>query len=611
MCNLGKFIVEYEGQSDIDVFLDTAKLTNKTKRVLLINLKKINGELCYNSVHEQELDKYDTKKFLYKGGPPNGIDFTPSSLVTKKAESTYKNRVLKWFNNHNEHPLLEKIFQVLEENSKQIANDLNQKFDSIDKKNRNNVLISISIQEGFEKKYLSDYSIFEKILVDESYKRYHFLKSIGESSGEGICYLCGKKTDVYGFVPNAFGFSFSTADKKGNVPNFVQKDQWKQVPICNKCGVYLEAGKKFVQKYLSFNLFTLKYYVIPNFLFKSDSDEYEEFYNNITYYSEEPHNKPKKYEDTLLTEEDDFYESIKEMDDVVEFKFLFYEFKGGGKFLDILNYVESVLPSWIKKIHDAQITVGNDILFNENNIKLNFGSKSEGNFVQLHSKRYITKNNWYAGFLRDFFSSKTNKSFLDIISYIMGGKRINKDFLLSHFMKQIQKAHRTNMENDYSVKLLTTESLMVYMFLNKLNLLKGVEKMEIGSFDEKDNEKDFFEVYGEFINTPDKKAAFLMGIITKKLTAIQYKSLGATPFMSKLWGLSLDQKKIQKLYPMIINKLREYKAAYPDLEELISINLLKSNENWNLSGDETSFYFVLGYTLKGIFKSKKDGDMNE
>ena len=116
----------------------------------------------------------------------------------------------------------------------------------------------------------------------------------------------------------------------------MQKDQWKQVPICNKCGVYLEAGKKFVQKYLSFNLFTLKYYVIPNFLFKSDSDEYEEFYNNITYYSEEPHNKPKKYEDTLLTEEDDFYESIKEMDDVVEFKFLFYEFRA-GKFLDILE----------------------------------------------------------------------------------------------------------------------------------------------------------------------------------------------------------------------------------------------------------------------------------
>ena len=60
---MGKFIVEYEDQSDIDVFLDTAKLTNKTKRILLINLKRINGEFYYNSVHEQELDKYDTKKF--------------------------------------------------------------------------------------------------------------------------------------------------------------------------------------------------------------------------------------------------------------------------------------------------------------------------------------------------------------------------------------------------------------------------------------------------------------------------------------------------------------------------------------------------------------------
>jgi CRISPR-associated protein Csh1 len=135
--------------------------------------------------------------------------------------------------------------------------------------------------------------------------------------------------------------------------------------------------------------------------------------------------------------------------------------------------------------------------------------------------------------------------------------------------------------------------------------------MKIGSHIEEDDEKDFFEVYGEFINAPDRKAAFLMGILTKRLTAIQYNALGATPFMTKLWGLSLDQKKIQKLYPMIINKLREYKMAYPDLEELTSINLLKSSDNWKLSGDETSFYFVMGFTLSRIFKSKKEGVKNE
>lgn len=607
--------MENENLNNLDVFLDTAKLTSRTKRILIISLEENDRKFYYKSVIEQGLTRSDTKKFLYKGGPPNGVDFAPSSLITSKAESTYKGRVLKWFKTHSDPEFLDKIAQALNENNDQIISDLNEKFKSIDKKDRVNVLLTISIQEGPKNKFVGDYPIFREIILDESVQRYHYLKSIGESSGKGTCYLCDDETEVYGFVPNAFGFSFSTADKKGNVPNLIQADQWKQVPICVKCAVYLEAGKKLVQEYLSFNLFTLKYYVIPKFLFKGDSTEFKKFYDVVKDAYEEKIGKLKRYEDGLMQEEDDEEDTlhyiVKDMDDVLEFKFLFYDLKGGGKFLDILNYIESVLPSWMKNIYVAQDTVRKDILFREDNLKLNFSSKVDGDFIGMRSSqtnKYITKNNWYAGFLRDFFSSKTNKSFLDIIGSIVGGISINKDFLISHFMNRIRKAHRNDLENDYIVKSLTTEALMLYMFLNELNLLKGVDKMKIGSHNEKDNEKDFFEKYGEFIDTPDKKAAFLMGLITKKLTNIQYKSLGSTPFMNKLWGLSLDQKKIQKLYPMVINKLREYKAAYPDLEELISINLLESDGNWKLSGDETSFYFVLGFTLNGIFKPKKDGD---
>lgn len=614
--NLGKYIVEKENLDDIDVFQDTYKLKSRTKRVLLINLEKINDEFVYQGVEEIEFEKNKSNEFLYKGGPPNGIDYTPASLITSKAGTTFKNRVLKWFKAHKDPKFLDKIAHVLDKNKDQIISDLEEKFKSIDKNDRVNVLLTLKIREN-QKKYLNDYSIFKEILRKETILRYHNLKTIGESSGKGTCYLCDEGTEVYGFVPNAFGFSFSTADKKGNVPNFVQRDQWKQVPICKNCAVYLEAGKKFVQEYLSFNLFNLKYYVIPNFLFKGDSGEYNEFYNVIKD-AYGYNDKIKKYEEGLLEEEEEgdetLYEIVKKMDDVLEFKFLFYELKGGGKFLDILNYVESVLPSWMRKIYNAQETVRKDILFEEYNSKLIFGKNVSGNFINLRNsqiKQKITYYNWYAGFLRDFFSSKTNKNFLDIIGSIVGGTPINKDFLYSHYMDKIRKAHRNNLENDYIVKVLTIEALMVYLFLNELNLLKGVDKMKIGSHKEEENEKEFFEVYGKYIDTPDKKATFLLGLITKRLTAIQFKALGATPFMTKLWGLSLDQKKIQKLYPMIINKLREYKATYPDLEELISINLLKSNENWKLSGDETSFYFVLGYTLNGIFKSKKDGEKNE
>ncbi|PKL73710.1 MAG: hypothetical protein CVV29_02065 [Methanobacteriales archaeon HGW-Methanobacteriales-2] len=611
--NLGKFIVEHKKLEEIDVFQDTAKLTSRTKRVLLINLEYVDTKFVYKGIIEEELNKRDSNKYLYKGGPPNGVDYTPASLITSKAESTFKNRVLKWFKTHKDPEFLDKIAEELTENKDQVTIDLEDKFQSIDKKNRDNVLLTISIQDGFEKKFCGNYLIFREILSEEAMHRYHNLKTIGESSGNGTCYLCDESKEVYGFVPNAFGFSFSTADKKGNVPNFIQADQWKQVPICGKCAVFLEAGKKFVQEYLSFNLFTLKFFVIPNFLFKGDNEEFEEFYERVVDL------KGKKYEKGLIEEEDSeeedsLYSIVKNTDDVLEFKFLFYDLKGGGKFIDILNYVESILPSWMKNIYKTQDIIKNDILFKEENLKLNFGKNIEGDFIKLRnsqSKGYINQYNWYAGFLREFFHSKYDKYFLDIIGFIVGGKSVNKDFLISKFMDRIKQAHRTDPENDYSMKLLTTQALMLYMFFNELNLLKGVDKMKIGSHNEEDNEKEFFEVYGEFIDTPEKKAAFLMGLITKKLTAIQYRSLGATPFMTKLWGLTLDQKKIQKLYPMIINKLREYKAAYPDLEELISVNLLKSNKNWKLSGDETSFYFVLGFTLNGLFKQNKEGVKNE
>jgi len=74
---------------------------------------------------------------------------------------------------------------------------------------------------------------------------------------------------------------------------------------------------------------------------------------------------------------------------------------------------------------------------------------------------------------------------------------------------------------------------MFYMFLNELNILKRGKKMNIGTINEEYNEKNFFDLYGGFIDSPDKKASFLMGILTKKLTAVQYRVLGATPFMTK------------------------------------------------------------------------------
>ena len=306
--NLGTFVVKEKDLDSIDIFLDMAKLTRRTRTVLFINLEEDFGEYQYKNVEEKKLsisNKDLLKKYLYKGGTSRGVDITPASLVTADVELTFKNRVLKWFKNRKDPEFLDKIGKEIESKKDLIIIDLKEKYGSISSQDNKNVLLTISIQKCSEQKYIGDYPIFEKILLEESLKRYHYLKTTGESSGMGRCSICDEQKEVYGFVPNAFGFSFSTADKKGNVPNFIQTNHWKQVPICENCAIFLEAGKKFMQEYLSFNLFNLKFFVIPHFLFKGDDDEFQEFYEIIMDFYNDYDGKINKYDGLLQQEEEE------------------------------------------------------------------------------------------------------------------------------------------------------------------------------------------------------------------------------------------------------------------------------------------------------------------
>jgi len=117
--------------------------------------------------------------------------------------------------------------------------------------------------------------------------------------------------------------------------------------------------------------------------------------------------------------------------------------------------------------------------------------------------------------------------------------------------------------------------------------------------------ENFFKDYANAFDTPDKKATFLAGVLTRFLLDVQYANRQSTPFRAKLYGLKLDEQRIKKLFPEIIEKLREYRIVYPWLEESVSKYLVETEENgWNLLKDEISYYFALGLNLGGIFKEK-------
>lgn len=588
---LGKLYIEKENLNEFEVLVDNKKIG----AVVLVELvEETNGEINYSKSYQEDYDSENNVKYLYKKGSSNGIDISPSCLITELPK-TFKNKFMKWFDkNKSENNLFSKLNVVLTNKKEEIFLDLDNLLDAIDNKD-SNILLSLVIKKGNEINYLYDINEFKDSFIENCHDKFQGPKKI---KGNGVCYLCNQEKEVFGLVSNSIGFTFSTPEKKGNVPGNDIKNQWKLLPICSDCAIDLNGGKKFVEEYLNFSEFGLKYYVIPNLLFDSEKG-FDKLYNNIQLFQSE--NQLGSLEVTHI--ENKLGKIVKRIDDVAEFKFLFYQSSNNA--FDILAYVESVIPSWLNNLYSTQLNISEYDFFKEKNLKLIFGNNHEGNIIEFlnkHDENYpCASNNWYKRFLRDFINNFSRKLYIDSVVNVISNRKLDYNFLMSRFIDKI----RSNWRNDemYALKIYVLKSLMLLLLFNDLNLIKGEKIMDL--------DNDEFSI--EFIlNSPSKKATFLLGALTRKLMNIQYNELGSTPFYNNLWGLSLDQKKIKKLYPKLINKLREYDVGYVKIEEEISKNLALSENEWKLNRDETSYYFVLGFTLYNFDKNEeKEGDINE
>jgi len=114
--------------------------------------------------------------------------------------------------------------------------------------------------------------------------------------------------------------------------------------------------------------------------------------------------------------------------------------------------------------------------------------------------------------------------------------------------------------------------------------------------------QNFLKQHSTAFDRADKKAAFLVGVLTKLLLDIQFATRKSTPFRSKIYGLKLNENRLKKIFSEAVEKLTEYGVSYPELQSFISETLIKAeNEGWNLSRNEVSDYFALGLNLGGIF----------
>jgi len=610
---IGEYSLKKEGKrlnDPVDIIVEDPASSPAYKHILAIIINKTENGFEFGGVRHEEYTKEKIGQYLYRQGAGSGADLTPTSRITE-VQKTFTKKTLRWFKNAlknkdiklNEEDIkfIEDLGECVERNEDIILSELKDKITNFEK-NENGILTLIINND--ENKYVGDVPVFRKILLhDFSMKLYHSpTYKIDSISQNQFCSVCKQRKDeVYGLVST---YSFYNVDKLGFVVGgFNREDAWKNYPVCLKCALTLEAGRQYVDEFLSYKFYGFNYYIIPKFLQPGRGQEIYELLGDYRKNIRDANVKIKKEYGNLLSEtEEEALSILAQQENFLNNNLLFYE-KTNAAFR-ILLYIEDILPSRLRTLFDEKRNVDKKTVFKE------FGKDEK-------SLAFTFRNVWH--FFPRNREQDMSKYFLEIINKIFVGRKIDYPFLMSAMVNKI----RREFTNNGTTKLSTLTGLQLLDYLNNLDLLDNlngcVEMTEnginqiFGGDDAPLNEKvnKLFTEFPDFFDQPAKRAVFMEGALAQLLLNIQYQERGADPFRTKLQGLKLDEHLVKRLLPEMQNKLEEYgKNYYRELEALISKYMIQAGEGWRLSKDEISFYFVLGMNLYYMFKST-NGDKTD
>jgi CRISPR-associated protein Csh1 len=588
---LGDYVCKSERLSVESMLIEASKL-DKVNNVLCIDFKYKDGKATYNGIFSENFNRHESTKYLYRVFSHRKFDVTPTSRVTNPEK--LKKRFQLWFKQCREEYLQDPFLSALKieflSNLDRIFNDFSEKYNLLTKEERGNTIVTITIDS---EKHIGDFEIFRKILKNEACTGLYAKHKV-ESKGKGKCYLCGEEKEVLGF---ASPFPVYTLDQRGFAPNFLQIESWKRLPLCMDCAIVSSAGKEFLNRYFYKGFYGINFYVIPKFVRGFNSEALEEIKN-----------AEKKYW-KIVGNEDDVCELLSNNEQIT-LTFVFT--KPEKATFRIMRYVEDVSPSWIKKIRQTLegLIIPPELnlwpIFREHFLKMIFGEPDlVGNFIEHDTS--------LGGLIRPFFPHSKyegvyDKYFVDLVGDILAQREIRSRLLIDAFTKALRSSFIRG--HNRNTKELALKSLLLVLLTRKLEILHdwGEESMQPIATGNYDQMFSFFDQYQTAFNSASKQAIFLEGVLARFLIDIQYANRKSTPFRDRLYGLKIDEKRAKKLFPEIIEKLREYKAAYTSLEEATSKAFVEAeNKGWNLTSDEVSYFFTLGMTLAPVFKTKEGG----
>ncbi len=402
----------------VEMLLDEVNKGGNYAKVYAINFEVTEAELYYKDVSLEDWDKKKTLQYLYREKASQGAHYMPTARIAGSKEEdvrkTFENRIEKWFDRfkkeHSEwlkrSAFLASLYAAFNKDQEKIENDLV----GLRMQYEDGGFITLIFYQDGQKKYLGDMEDLVSYLLESSQEKYD------EISNDGTCCLCNKKSRVFG---NASPITFYSLDKPGYIAGGMKKEQgYKNFPLCFECLLQLNEGAAYMQQLLEFKFAGIRYYLIP-----------ETVYNNIDvldnimtiYYNFRQETEGKvtlSQGERLAAEEEDILGFLKDAEDTISLKFLFFQ-EQSSKFI-ILLLMEDILPSRLQTIFAAKQRAEDHFIFKDHKF----------------SAKLIQDIIFHYGVLRRLFP--TVKGFLEIVNKTFKDERIDKQYILELIMERLR-----------------------------------------------------------------------------------------------------------------------------------------------------------------------------
>ncbi len=619
---IGQYYLEQEGVRNagdgaLTLYAQDPKQKFRTDTVLLLVFSESNPI----SVQVEQYD--DSKKlwYLYRTGPANGFDATPTSgirQIKKKSlpelEREFSDKVRKKLarlersitdalDRAEDLPVERAGLETMRDNLRSVIEDSEAGKPSLaaviaqiqtllphqvgkSTVASQDAIVSVAWQKDQdEPKRVGDFRAFRSALVSHGSAAASTKKGIeGPVKGLGQCSICGTvDTEVSGLlqIPN---FKLYTLDKPGSVSGgFDPASAWRNFPACRECCEHVDFSGERVKKNLAFDYYGFKYLLLPSPVLSIKTLTHE-FLDRLI--SARINQRDIK---RLTAAENEILYVVAQEKNQLQVDLLFY--KSDPQSFRPALYISGLVPTRFRKLFDAKDRV------------------DEHPWLRRPSPKHVISDQFTFGSIRNIFpaahgGSTFNDDFLAATRAALELRRFPTQRMLHIGMRWVQQDYLDG--KPWHTRLADVfRCIQFFEELTNSHTEGGhtIMKVEYGESEQAQRVRAVLnQASGRLQTDAVAQAVFLVGACCSRIETIQTHLRGSSPFSGKLKGFRLNQADVQNLFVAAKDKAKAYgpeeEKKVNGLLECAATALAAASDRWPLAANEVSYFFALGHALR-------------